>query len=70
MTFVEEKFIPSGDYNIINARQDLSIIRSDDDGERLTASTNDDHVVSKNLFAIYEILRFSLDPVVGYFAGR
>jgi len=45
MTFVEEKFIPSGVYNIINARQDFSIIPSYDDGERLIASSNDDHAV-------------------------
>jgi hypothetical protein len=47
MAFVDERFIPSGVYNIINARQDLSIIRSDDDEERLTASLNDNHAVSK-----------------------
>lgn len=49
MAFVEDKFIPSGVYNIVNARQHLYIIQSDNDDERLTASSNDDHMVGDSL---------------------
>lgn len=65
MAFVQDKFIPSGVYIIINARQHGSIVPSDDNEERVTASSNDDDKVSASLliFRFYNIT-FPLDPVV------
>jgi hypothetical protein len=61
MDFVEDKFIPSGFYNIINAKHwdHQSIIPSDDDEKRLRASPSNDDMVSDLLdfqFLGYNVL--------------
>jgi hypothetical protein len=41
--FAEEKFVSSGIYNIINVKHGTSIVRSQNDNGRLTASRGDDN---------------------------
>ena len=49
MSFVEDKFIPSGIYNIINDEHCTSIVQSQDDNGRLTSSSNDNFEVSEHV---------------------
>jgi len=51
MSFAEDKFVPSGIYNIINVKHDTSVVRSQDDDGRLTASGNDNFEWSVTLLA-------------------
>ena len=71
MAFVEDKFISSGVYHIINSGQHRSIIHSGDNGKRLTASSNDGCMVSDLLLISNAyVVTPSSDLVVNHFAGR